>query len=79
MVIGYSFRDKHINVAIRAAVEKNKILKLFIIGPSGESVLPEDLSEKLKAHRIGASKRGLRETFGGDWVAHGMVIQFFAP
>jgi hypothetical protein len=84
MIVGYSFRDEHINVAIRDASEKNKTIKLFIIDPSGEDVLtknrlapPGDLPEKLQPHLIGESKRSLRETFGGDFVAHGMVMQFF--
>lgn len=34
MVIGYSFRDKHINRLIKEAVEKQN-LKMFIIDPSG--------------------------------------------
>jgi hypothetical protein len=83
MVIGYSFGDEHINVAIRDAAEKGS-LKLFIIDPSGVDVLtknrlapPGYMFEKLQPHLIGASRRVLRETFGGDRVEHGKVMRFF--
>ena len=85
MVIGYSFGDEHINVAIRDAAE-NGTLKLFIIDPLGVDVLgknrlapPGYLPEKLQPHLIGASRRTLRETFGGDMVEHGKVMRFFTP
>jgi len=84
MIIGYSFRDEHINVTIRDAVEKNKTIRLFIIDPLGEDVLtknrlapPSNLPEKLQPHLIGASKRSLRETFGGDMVEHRKLMMFF--
>ncbi|SRR5713101_6776680 len=84
MVIGYSFGDEHINVAIRDAAEKGT-LKLFLIDPSGVDVLtknrlapPGYMFEKLQPHLIGASRRLLSEIFGGDMVEHGKVMRFFA-
>jgi hypothetical protein len=84
MVIGYSFGDEHINVAIRDGAEKGT-LKLFIIDPYGVDVLkknrlapPGYMFEKLQPHLIGASRRTLREIFGRDPVEHGKVMRFFS-
>jgi len=83
MVIGYSFGDGHINVAIRDAVVKGT-LNLFIIDPHGVDVLkenplapPGNLPGTLQPQWIGASRRTLREIFGGDMVEHGKVMRFF--
>jgi len=88
MVIGYSFGDNHINDAIGEAANR-KNLRLFIIDPLGVDVLtkiPRPLTmhllgspfEKLESSVIGASRRTLREIFGGDMVEHGKVMRFFA-
>jgi hypothetical protein len=92
MVIGYSFRDEHINNAIGEAAERGS-LRLFIIDPDGVDVLDKDYRKSLfwessdfrgplllrfQNHLIGASRRTLREIFGGDMVEHGKVMRFFA-
>lgn len=92
MVIGYSFRDKHINDVISMAADTGS-LKLFIIDPDGVDVLDRDFRNKqswkdtttrgpimnrLQKHLIGGSRRTLREIFGGsDRVEHGKVMRFF--
>jgi SIR2-like domain len=71
MVIGYGFRDQHINDAIKRAVLQNN-LKLFIVAPDGASQaervrdLDPALEEVFKMGVIGASRRPLRETFGSN-------------
>jgi hypothetical protein len=92
MVIGYSFRDEHINNAVGAVVARGGSLKLFIIDPDGVDVLDKDYRKNLfwgdstargprmalfQNHLIGASRRTLREIFGGDAVEHGKVMRFF--
>src|SRR5262245_36187256 len=90
MVIGYSFRDEHINRAISKAVDRGT-LRLFVIDPSGLDVLDRNLEknrrlpialadpffEKVQPHLIGASRRPLSRIFGGDLVEHGKVMRFF--
>ena len=89
MVIGYGFRDKHINGHIQAVSDSGR-LRLFIIDPCGVDVLQNatetygqhsrarTLSKCLQPHLIGASRRRLRgEIFGGDPVEHGKVMRFF--
>jgi hypothetical protein len=61
MVIGYSFRDDHINKAILNAVEKG--LEVFIIDPAGVDVLITNDAAKIRSAVIGASRRTLREIF----------------
>lgn len=89
MAIGYGFGDEHINDAIKAAVKTG--LKLFIIDPNGSEVAQKlndtrkrgqiicetDLERMLQDALIGASRRGLRETFGNDTVEYNKVMQFF--
>ena len=88
MVIGYGFRDIHINdVLIR---ELNRDLKLFVIGPDGAGAAQacspshggaisatSKLEDAFKAGLIGASRRGLREIFGNDSVEFPKVERFF--
>ena len=45
-------------------------------GAAGE--VPGKLLTRYHAHLIGASRRTLREIFGGDMVEHGKVMRFFA-
>jgi hypothetical protein len=87
MVIGYSFGDEHINQAIGDAADRG-YLRLFIIDPSGLDVLDKNrrlavyiadpLFSRLQPHLVGASRRTIREIFGGDRVEHGKVMRFFA-
>ena len=89
MVIGYGFRDEHINKAITGAVETSG-LRMFIICPEGADLArtlnptskvsiydPTPLEETFKLALIGASRRGLRDTFGGDGAEHRKVVRFF--
>ncbi|MBJ7544749.1 SIR2 family protein [Rhodomicrobium udaipurense] len=86
MVIGYGFRDQHINEYLQAA--KSSGLRLFIIDPEGSDVVerikwasgaigapghPTDLEEMIN----GGSRRSLREIFGGDDVELAKVKRFF--
>jgi hypothetical protein len=87
MVIGYSFRDDHINRAIREAADKGG-LKIFIIDPVGTAITDknrdasiykaDELAEALWPHLIGASRRSLREIFGTDRVEFEKVDRFFS-
>lgn len=89
MVIGYGFRDQHINQAITHAVD-NHNTKLFVISPNGadlaRSINPTsgasirvstELEEVFERGLIGASRRSLREIFGSDSIEHSKVIRFF--
>ena len=87
MVIGYSFGDDHVNNAICDAVAGGG-LDIFIIDLLGVDVIDENrdatiytpgqLASALQPHLIGASRRRLREIFGGDRVEHGKVMKFFS-
>ena len=60
---------------------------LFIIDPFGVDVLdknrnapiyvPDKFFVRLQPHLIGASRRTMREIFGGDMVEHWKVMRFF--
>ncbi len=81
MVIGYGFGDAHINRAILAGAETG--LGLFVIDPEGADVvnptrraaIPTD--SPFEPMIVGASRRGLRETFGTDTVEHSKILRFF--
>lgn len=89
MVIGYGFRDEHINeVLIR---ELNRGLQAFVISPQGagaaRAVSPtlrgqvtarSNLEHAFENGLIGASRRGLRDIFGGDDLEFNKVMRFFA-
>lgn len=89
LVVGYGFRDEHINRAITLAVERHG-LQMFIIDPSGADLAWKlnktrdrgliaagtPLEELFKASVIGASRRSLRDIFGGDSVEHAKVMRF---
>lgn len=89
MVIGYGFRDDHINAAIGRAVAKG--LKLFIIAPEGAELgrrinptrQPGMIAastaeeEMLEMALIGASRRPMSAIFGGDTAEHNKVLRFF--
>lgn len=90
MVIGYGFRDDHINATISNAVERG--LKLFIVSPEGADLgrrsnptrapgligASTPLEEMIKDSLIGASRRGLREIFSHDDAEFNKVMRFFA-
>jgi len=89
MVIGYGFRDDHINAAIVHGVERG--LKLFIVAPEGaqiaqwlnptrphgHSMTPTRLERMIEESLIGASRRGLCEIFGNDDAEFAKVMRFF--
>jgi SIR2-like domain len=89
MVIGYGFRDTHINEVIMRAVNERG-LKMFIIAPEGGDLartinpthrapirVGTDLETTFERGLIGASRRSLRETFGNDTIEHAKVMRFF--
>ena len=75
MVIGYSFGDPHINYSIMSEATRGQ-MRLFVIDPLGLDVIDENrnaplytpgtLLGSLQDHVIGASRRSLRDIFGGD-------------
>ena len=89
MVVGYGFRDEHINrVMIEAAASGR--LELFVIDHLGAKALDQnnmtlgkpiyvrsELDEMLSPTLIGASQRTLREIFGHDRAEHMKVETFF--
>ncbi len=91
MVIGYGFKDPHINASIRAAVERG--LQIFVIAPDGADLafklsptrergqIPYATPEEtmLRQALIGASRRSLSEIFGDDNAEFSKVMRFFEP
>jgi hypothetical protein len=89
MVIGYGFRDEHINrVLIDAAIAGR--FELFVIDRLGVGALDQnnktrggsiyvrsELDEILSPTLIGASQRSLREIFGTDRAEHMKLEIFF--
>jgi len=88
MIIGYSFRDEHINRTIRTAARPG--FKLFIVDPDGIDVLDKDHKVPIRPVPpidpnfvalgpclIGASKLALSESFGRNRVEHDLVMTFF--
>lgn len=89
MVIGYGFRDLHINEVIIDAVLKHD-LKLFVVDPLGSDIarsvnpalegmitVGTPLEDAFARGMIGASRRTLRESFGGDAAEHRKLLRFF--
>lgn len=89
MVIGYSFRDDHINKVLQVAIAKG--LKMFVIDSNGIDVAKvlnptaqagriyakTSLEEDVQYALIGASRRLLREIFGNDEIERAKVMRFF--
>lgn len=89
LVIGYGFGDAHINRTIERAVDQHG-LRMFVIDPAGadlasrrnstraRGLIAADtaLEELFKKSVIGASRRSLREIFGGDSIEHAKVMRF---
>jgi hypothetical protein len=89
MIIGYGFRDDHINAALRTAAEAAS-LKAFIIDPAGADapdlfrdrtarIKPAGPEHPIQRALIGASRRPLSRTFGGDTIERDKVLRFFGP
>jgi hypothetical protein len=93
MVIGYGFRDVHINAVITGAVHDG--LEFYVIDPLGSNLVHAMDSSRLpgagvqimgpavnletafRRGLIGASRRSLREIFGGDDIEYAKVVRFF--
>ena len=89
MVIGYGFRDQHINEIVEKAVTSGT--KFFVVDPHGGNLaasirrqpaasIQEPLTDLEKAFRkglIGASRRSLRSIFSDNAVEFDKVQSFF--
>jgi hypothetical protein len=89
MVIGYGFRDNHINQIIHDAwLKSGKTLSMFIVGPDGRGILrkvnptygkPIYMPEPLEEITVYESTRPLPATFSGnDPGEHGLLIRYAA-
>lgn len=89
MVIGYGFRDDHINEAIKRAGGLGG-LGLYIVDPKGtDAILPPRAGTsavgggrnregpQFEDFICGASRRPLSVTFGGDAIEHTKLMRFF--
>ena len=90
MIIGYGFRDEHINEAIDRAVNDCE-LQIFNISPHGSEQarslnatrnrgqvqVNTPLEKMFERSLIGASRRPLDSVFGRDITEHGKVMRFF--
>lgn len=89
MVIGYGFRDSHINDVIMRAIN-DRGMKMFVIAPEGGDLArlansthraPIRVGTALEATfergLMGASRRLLRDIFGGDTIEFNKVMRFF--
>lgn len=90
MVIGYSFRDEHINAVIQKFAA-NRDASIFLIDPEGVDIVdknrgmkrgpniyvPDSFAEKIWPRVIGASRRPLNATFSDDDAEFDKVCRFF--
>jgi SIR2-like domain len=92
MVVGYGFRDEHINRVIERGAHEFG-LRLFVVDPAGADIAwrvnssrgsgaaigaESKLEATFKVAVDGASRRSLRKIFGGDSVEHAKVMRFLA-
>jgi len=90
MVIGYGFRDQHINDLIIRAVNHCG-LKLFVVSPEGAGQArlvnrsaggaihaSDKLESAFERGVIGASRRGLKEIFGGRGAELAKLERYFS-
>lgn len=87
MIVGYGFRDDHINGAIREGGKKG--LKVFNISPDGADAWKDvpnggigtipGKENYLQPMLIGASRRGLLEIVDRCQAENGKVMRFFQP
>jgi hypothetical protein len=89
MVIGYGFRDEHINECLFEGAERG--LEMFVIDPRGSAladalnttrtrgqvIAPSKLEGLFERTLIGASRRPLATTFRGDAVEMKKLEEFF--
>jgi len=89
MVIGYGFRDSHINEAIIRAINEQG-MRMFVISPEGGDLarlanptntrpirVGTNLEAAFERGLMGASRRPLRDIFGGDTIEFNKVMRFF--
>jgi hypothetical protein len=89
MVIGYGFRDDHINEVIGNAVARG--LRFYLVDPTGPGLAralnptrapghiaaKSRLEEIFEAGLMGSSRKFLSEIFGKDGVEHAKLMRFF--
>jgi hypothetical protein len=84
MIIGYSFRDQHINEVIEAAAQRGT--QLFIIDPLGVDVVDNapnvtrsvgTLKDRIRANIIGASRRQFLSGFTENRIELAKIMRFF--
>lgn len=83
MVIGYGFRDDHIDAIMHQAWQRSGF-RMFLVNPQGRAVLNKSplaairVPNPLEAIQlIGDSLRQLLSTFGNDRLEHGKFMRFF--
>ena len=74
MVIGYGFRDPHINRMIMRAAGKNPSMLLFLVDPRGRSILPKQIAA---IDDTGTSRPLLKDTFSGHEAERKKLMSFF--
>jgi len=90
MVIGYGFRDQHINDVLINGINEHG-LRIFVVSPAGASqarevnrsaggaiFAKEPLDEAFERGLIGASQRGLAEIFGGNGLELAKLQRFLS-
>jgi len=84
MIIGYGFRDTHINELLGKAWQANNSLSAFYVDPIGRKVshgadpdLPQYIPPWGFIHCIGESTRPLSSTFAGDELELRKLERFF--
>lgn len=89
LVIGYGFRDVHVNEVLERAIAKG--LRLFVIDPKGAELAfelnetrknrqitaPTPLEAMWRQGVIGGSRRRLSEIFGVDHTEYNKIARFF--
>ena len=89
MIIGYGFRDPHINQLLLDSAHSGR-LRLGLIDMMGPRALDQnnntrggaiyvrsEIDETLSPTLICSSSRALSETFGKDKIEHAKIMQFF--
>lgn len=88
MVVGYSFRDVHVNEVLHTGISRG--LRIFVIDPNGSDVAKvlnptaqpgyiyekKPLEQDIQLGLVGASRRSLREIFGSDEIERAKVMRF---
>jgi hypothetical protein len=88
MVIGYGFRDKHVNAVLERGIAKG--LRLFVIDPNGAELAfrlnrtrsagiaaSTTLEAMLRQAVVGGSRRRLSDIFGVDKTEYNKIARFF--